>query len=83
MKNTPQPQQLHQIHHTTSLIHQRMSTTGTDILWSHSSTYALQQSRNVPAVRALEKVGLKQAQKFLNGLWDRISRNGVRQRYLE
>ena len=33
-----------------------------------SITYAIQQSRNVPAVKALEKVGLKQAKKFLNGL---------------
>ena len=30
-----------------------------------SMVYALQQSRNVTAVRALEKVGLKKAQKFL------------------
>lgn len=42
--------------------------------WDHSYygsmsiTYAIQQSRNVPAVKALEKVGLKQAKKFLNGL---------------
>ena len=35
---------------------------------SMSITYAIQQSRNVPAVKALEKVGLKQAKKFLNGL---------------
>lgn len=33
-----------------------------------SMVYALQQSRNVPAVRALEKVGLKKAQKFLSSL---------------
>ena len=42
--------------------------------WDHSyygsitMTYAIQQSRNVPAVKALEKVGLKKAKKFLNGL---------------
>ena len=42
--------------------------------WDHSYygsmsiTYAIQQSRNVPAVKALEKVGLKKAKKFLNGL---------------
>lgn len=35
---------------------------------SMSITYAIQQSRNVPAVKALEKVGLKNAKKFLNGL---------------
>ena len=35
---------------------------------SITMTYAIQQSRNVPAVKALEKVGLKQAKKFLNGL---------------
>ena len=33
-----------------------------------SMVYALQQSRNVPAVRALEKVGLKKAQKFLSSM---------------
>ena len=33
-----------------------------------SMVYALQQSRNVPAVRALEKVGLKKAQKFLSSI---------------
>ena len=33
-----------------------------------SMVYALQQSRNVPAVRALEKVGLKNAQKFLSSI---------------
>ena len=33
-----------------------------------SMVYALQQSRNVPAVRALEKVGLKKAQKFLSNM---------------
>ena len=33
-----------------------------------SMVYALQQSRNVPAVRALEKVGLKKAQKFLSNI---------------
>lgn len=42
--------------------------------WDHSyygsitMTYAIQQSRNVPAVKALDKVGLKKAKKFLNGL---------------
>ena len=46
-------------------------------------TYAIQQSRNVPAVKALEKVGLKQAKKFLNGLGIDYPRNGLRQRYLE
>lgn len=35
---------------------------------SITMTYAIQQSRNVPAVKALEKVGLKKAKKFLNGL---------------
>ena len=30
--------------------------------------YAIQQSRNVPAVKTLEKVGLDQAKTFLNGL---------------
>ena len=48
-----------------------------------SITYAIQQSRNVPAVKALEKVGLKQAKKFLNGLGNRLPRNGLRQRHLE
>lgn len=33
-----------------------------------SMVYALQQTRNVPAVRALEKVGLKKAQKFLSSI---------------
>lgn len=33
-----------------------------------SMVYALQQSRNVTAVRALEKVGLKKAQKFLSSI---------------
>ena len=33
-----------------------------------SMVYALQQSRNVPAVRALEKVGLKKAKKFLSSI---------------
>lgn len=33
-----------------------------------SMVYALQQSRNVTAVRALEKVGLKKAQKFLSNM---------------
>lgn len=33
-----------------------------------SMVYALQQTRNVPAVRALEKVGLKKAQKFLSSM---------------
>ena len=33
-----------------------------------SMVYALQQSRNVTAVRALEKVGLKKAQKFLSSM---------------
>lgn len=33
-----------------------------------SMVYALQQSRNVPAVRSLEKVGLKKAQKFLSNM---------------
>lgn len=35
---------------------------------SITMTYAIQQSRNVPAVKALEKVGLKKSKKFLNGL---------------
>lgn len=35
---------------------------------SITMTYAIQQSRNVPAVKALDKVGLKKAKKFLNGL---------------
>lgn len=35
---------------------------------SITMTYAIQQSRNVTAVKALEKVGLKKAKKFLNGL---------------
>lgn len=35
---------------------------------SITMTYAIQQSRNVPAVKALEEVGLKKAKKFLNGL---------------
>ena len=35
---------------------------------SITMTYAIQQSRNVPAVKALAKVGLKKAKKFLNGL---------------
>ena len=33
-----------------------------------SMVYSLQQSRNVTAVRALEKVGLKKAQKFLSSI---------------
>ena len=48
-----------------------------------SITYAIQQSRNVPAVKALEKVGLKQAKKIPQWIRDRLPRNGLRQRYLE
>ena len=68
MRNIPLQQLLQQMRHTTSLIHQRLSTTGTVHYGSMSITYAIQQSRNVTCGEGPGKVGLKQAKKFLNGL---------------
>ncbi len=52
--------------HTTSLIHQRLSTTGTVLLVACPYLRNL-DNLNVPPVKA-GKVGLKQSKKFLNGL---------------
>ena len=57
------------MHHTTSLVHNTpVYNWDRQYYGNITIAYALQQSRNVPAVKALEKVGLEQAKKFLNGL---------------